>query len=100
MGRNELPDAGFADDARVERVEDMIAAEVENEVVIMHIGSGNFYQLNSFGARVWDQLETPATVASLCARLQEKFDVAPDVCRNDVTAFLIQLRDSGVIRIS
>lgn len=100
MEGHELPDAGFADDARVERVEDMIAAEVEKEVVIMHIGSGNFYQLNSFGARIWDQLEAPATVGSLCTRLQGMFDVAPDVCRNDVTAFLTQLRDSGVVRIS
>lgn len=90
----------MADDALVEREPTMIAAEVEDDVVLLHIKSGMFYQLNKVGARIWLLLETPATVAALCARLQESFEVTPQACREATVEFLDQLSEKGAVKIT
>ena len=90
----------MADDALVERETSMIGAEVEDDVVLLDIKSGMFYQLNKVGGRVWLLLETPATVAALCARLRESFEVTPQACREATVEFLEQLREKGVVKIT
>ena len=91
---------GIGENARVERAVNMVAAEVEDEVVVLNIDSGYFFQLNRVGARIWALIETPRTFSDLCGGLQEAFDVSPEECRRDVGEFLQQLRTSGVITVT
>jgi hypothetical protein len=89
----------IGDDSRIVRVESVVAAEIDDEVVILNIESGYFYQLNRVGARIWNALETPATLGLLSARMQNMFDVTAETCRNDVVEFVQQMRASGIVII-
>jgi len=90
----------FDDGAVIERAEDLTAAHIESELVIMHIGSGTLFQLNRIAARVWNALDAPITVGALYARIQEQFEVSPETCRADVGELLGELEAQGVVRIT
>lgn len=90
----------FDDNASIQRTDDMIAAHLEKQTIVMHINSGNFYQLNRVATRIWDQLDVPLTVHALCEKLCEIFEVAPDQCRADVSAFLTEMHAKGIVRVT
>jgi hypothetical protein len=51
------------------------------------------------GARIWELIETPQTVESLCAALIDEYDVDPATCRAEVDSFLATLGQHNAIRI-
>jgi len=80
---------------RVRRRGDWLQAKVGDEVVMMSAEVGNFVGLSEVGARVWELIETPRDIAELCTQLQTEFDVAPEVCRAEVGAFIEELVAQG-----
>jgi hypothetical protein len=68
-----------------------LAAKVDDEVLMMNVEQGLYVGLSAVGARIWELIDAPRDTESLCATLEQEFDVAPDVCREEVTAFLDQL---------
>ncbi len=70
---------------------DWLAAKVGDEILMMSAERGLYLGLNAVGARIWDLIEAPNSVDAVCTRLLEEFAVAPDVCRCEVDAFLVQL---------
>jgi len=83
----------------VSRNEEPVAVEVDHTVVMLSIAQGMYYGMEGVGRRIWALLDTPRTVASLCDRLMEEFEVDRTECEADVREFLEQLRQSNLIRI-
>ncbi|MGE0554387.1 MAG: PqqD family peptide modification chaperone [Gemmatimonadales bacterium] len=83
----------------VSRNEEPVAVEVDRTVVMLSIAQGMYYGMEGVGRRIWALLETPRTVASLCDRLMEEFEVDRADCEADVREFLEQLRQSSLIRV-
>ena len=82
-----------------ERSPNKVAAEMGEETVILDIESGYYFQLNKSGARIWALIDSPVSVADLCARIEASFDVDRDTCRAEVTDFLALMREKGLIAI-
>jgi hypothetical protein len=78
---------------------DWLAAKVGDELVMMSAERGNYIGLSEVGARIWELLETPQDVNAVCARLQNEYDVTPDVCRAEVESFLNELVTHGAIAL-
>jgi hypothetical protein len=68
-----------------------------DEAVMMSVPAGRYYGVNAVGARIWELLEHPTTVAELCARLCEEFDVDALPCNVEVLKFVNDLIDNGII---
>ena len=83
----------------VRRHGDWLSAKVGDELVMMSAEKGNYIGLSEVGARIWDILETPSDLEAVCARLQQEYDVAPDVCRAEVETFLNELVKHGAIAL-
>ncbi len=94
-----MPVTDIDDTMKVSRRENMIAADVGNEAVILDIQSGYFFQLNRTAALVWALLESPISAGELCAKLAESHSVDPALCRGDVIEFLADMRDRELIAI-
>ena len=60
--------------APLRRNEDMIGAPVEGGYVLLDVERGKYLHFNATAMRIWEMLETPKTVAELCAAMQERFD--------------------------
>ena len=85
--------------SRVIRNEAIIAAEIDESVVMMDVEKGRYYELDPVGARVWTLAESGPRIAEVCEALVAEYEVAPDTCGGDVRAFLDELRRREVVRI-
>jgi hypothetical protein len=88
----------MTDHARIIRCEDLLEADVNGEIVALHVEKGQCYGMNAVASRVWALLAEPIAPAEICARLGEEFDVDPETCRTDVEALLADFRSEGLIR--
>ena len=84
--------------ARIIRCDDLLEADVNGEIVALHIEKGQCYGMNNVASRVWELLAEPTSSEQICARLAEEYDVEPGTCRADVMALLDDLRAEGLIK--
>lgn len=89
----------IGDGTSIMRVQDAITAEVGDETVILDNSTGVFIQLNRSAGKIWNLLETPQTVQSLCALLVERYDVSSDLCRTEVIAFLQDMASKDLVAL-
>ena len=78
---------------------DWLAAKVGEELVMMSAEKGNYIGLSEVGARIWELIETPRTVADVCRELTAEFEVTREVCRAEVEDFLGELEKHGAIAL-
>lgn len=83
----------------IHRDGDWLAAKVGDELVMMSAAKGNYIGLSEVGARIWELLETPRSIESLCSALVEEYDVDPVTCRAEVDTFIATLGQHQAIRI-
>ncbi len=90
-------DAPLTPASFVVRSNNLVQAEVNGEIVALHIEKGVCYGLNKVGSRVWELAALPVHVCDICSTLSKEYDVAPDTCESDVIALLEGLRAEGLI---
>lgn len=82
----------------VERAPDLVHAAVADEAVMMSIAHGEYYSLNAVGARIWELLESPMCAEQLCLRLSAEYEIGESACRDELSTFLGELLDLGILR--
>lgn len=83
----------------IHRKGDWLAARVGDELVMMSAAKGNYIGLSEVGARIWELIETPRTIESLCETLVGEYDVEPETCRREVDSFLATLVEHDAVAI-
>ena len=81
----------------VARCDGLIDAEIDNEIVALHIASGTCYGLNPVGSRIWRLVAAPIRIGDICARLLTEYEVEPSACERQVLDLLEELRAEGLI---
>ncbi len=76
-----------------------LSSSVADELVMMSADTGNFVTVSRVGARVWELIEQPKSMDTLCARLMREFEVTPEACRTDVQKFLDEMVVHGAIEV-
>jgi hypothetical protein len=74
-----------------------LAARVDDDLVMLDPVRSRYFALDATGRRVWELLGEPRSVESLCAALQDEFEVSAQTCRTDVVTFLQQMADAGLV---
>lgn len=77
---------------------DLIATEMDGELVMMSVERGEYFGLKGIGSRIWALLEQPQTLDQLVSQVCQEFKVEADVCRQDLTRFTQQMLDKGLLR--
>lgn len=70
---------------------DAVESRLQDETVILHLGSGIYFGLDAVGTVIWEQLQQSQSPRDICAFLRATFPDAPDTLESDVTAFLQDL---------
>ena len=83
----------------IRRQGDWLAARVGDELVMMSAAKGNYVGLSEVGARVWELIEAPRSLDDVCAQLQDEYDVTPQMCRDEVATFLMELMKHGAVAL-
>ena len=96
-GTNSHPKNALNDDTIVRRGSDQLSCDLDGEVAILQVATGQYYGLNEVGAHVWQLLEQAVCVREIHRALLEEFDVESDRCRADLEVLLSEMADSGLV---
>ena len=86
--------------SKVQWSNDQIAATVDREVVILSVQRGSYYGLDDIGSEIWQGMEKPVSVDSLCAKLAAKYDADHEIIARDVMTLLEKLAGEGLITVT
>jgi hypothetical protein len=79
------------------RSEKALFSSVAGDIVALHVENGHCYGMEDVTVAVWDLLAEPSDIATICSRLQDRYDVEPDLCQRDVERLMTQLRTEGLV---
>jgi hypothetical protein len=74
-----------------------ISGRLHDELVMMDIEQGKYFSLNPVATRIWDLLETPATIDWLCGQLTEEYEVDKGKCLEEVAGYLDEMSKLNLI---
>jgi hypothetical protein len=77
-----------------------IVSDMDGEKVMLSIQNGKYYNFGVIGGKIWNLIEEPISIQNLVQLLQEIYDVDQTVCKEQVIAFLTQLKEEGLIQIA
>ncbi|MGC1308434.1 MAG: PqqD family protein [Phormidesmis sp.] len=74
-------------------------SELADEVAMMDIERGQYYGINTVGARIWLLLETPMSIEAVCQQLVDEYNVPIEVCTEEVLKFVVDLQEHGIVEV-
>lgn len=78
--------------------EDVVVREVGGELVLLDLGSGQYFGLDAIGARIWELLSAkPQNLGELCDQIESEFDAPRERIEADMIALAAQLQDQELI---
>jgi hypothetical protein len=88
-----------AGDFVVRRTGELIEAEVDGELVALHVENGTCYGFNGTATRIWGLIEQPRRFSELKEELLREFDVDPSTCEAQLKDLLDELAADGLVEI-
>ena len=85
------------DDTLVRRLDGLIEAEVDDEIVALHVDRGLCYGFNVTATSVWNALKEPRKVAELRDALLAEYDVDPQTCRQELAGIIETMAAQGLV---
>jgi hypothetical protein len=77
----------------------LIEAEVDGELVALHVDNGTCYGFNATATRIWAMIEEPKRLSELRDALVGEFDVAPEICEAQLLDLLKDLEGDGLVEL-
>ena len=71
--------------------------EIDDEVVVMSLESGDFFSLTGTARAIWMLIDGTRSRAALLTELAAQFDVEEPALAGDLDAFLAQLGAAGLL---
>ncbi|AWK88543.1 PqqD family protein [Azospirillum thermophilum] len=86
--------------ATVVRNDEVLAAVVDGELVLMSVEQGLYFGLDPIGADIWRRMETAVRVSDLCACLVADYDGDPMQIERDVLDLLGRMADRKLVSVT
>jgi len=82
------------------RNSDIISTAVDSDLVLMSTSQGKYYGVSIVGQRIWELLQDSMIGNDLVEILVTEFTVERSVCEAEVTTFLKQLHEEGLVEVN
>ncbi|MDX1401963.1 MAG: PqqD family protein [Kiloniellales bacterium] len=79
---------------------DAVAKALGDETVILHLGTGTYFGLDSVGTRVWELLAEDKSPAEICEVMLNEYEVSREDLERDVEALIEDLLAKDLISTS
>jgi Coenzyme PQQ synthesis protein D (PqqD) len=76
---------------RPAHAQQVIAQKVSNTMVLLHLGTGEYYNLDEVGLRVWELCDGTRSVPDLVSAICREFDAPPQQVEQDLLELLEEL---------
>lgn len=90
-----VPD--FDLESRVQRKPGIPWKRLEAEAVILDLESGDYFELDELGCRIWEALDGEQTLAAHAESIAREYEVEPELVRSDLMAFVAELFARGLV---
>ena len=79
---------------------DVLFRRLGDDMVLFHLGSDRFFELNATGARFWELLTAGHDVDDALQLMREEFAVDPEELEREATALLEMLRRENLMTVN
>ena len=87
-------------DCIVQRDPDVIAAEADQDLVMVSIAKGLYYGGSDVAREIWEAIERPKKIADLIDDLVGTYNIDRTTCKEETLSFLEDLRTEGLLKVS
>lgn len=83
---------------RLQPSKDVVARKVGGEIVLLDLESGQYFGLDSVGARIWELIECDQySLSDIRDQIIAEYDATADVIEKDLLALVGDLRDRKLV---
>ena len=79
------------------RSEGLSARELDGEIILLDLRASRYLSVSGVGVEIVNLLSEDRTEEELVTALLERYDVDEALVRRDMSAFVSQLRDAGLL---
>jgi hypothetical protein len=83
----------------VSRRASLLEAEVDGELVALHVDNGTCYGFNGTATRVWAMIEAPKRLSEIRDALLAEFDVDEATCQAQLAELVRELEADGLVSL-
>lgn len=76
-----------------------VAAEIDDELVILSMAANAYISLDPVGRAIWELTESPITVAELVHQLGERYEGSDGEIEADLQVFLAKIHEAKLIHL-
>jgi len=72
---------------------------LDGESVLLNLESERYFGLDATGTRMWELVTSQPCIALALEKLQEEYEVEPDVLRSHLTQLMSGLVENGLLQV-
>ena len=76
-----------------------MSAQIEGRTIVLNFEDGMYYSLDPVGARIWELVQSPQSVADILDAILGEFDVDAARCEGDLIEILTKLKELSLVEI-
>ena len=84
---------------KIQQAPGVLFNQVDDDLVMMDIKSGNYFGINPVGAEIWNKMEEPITVQGIINQLLAEYDIDEETCRKETLTFIQQTLERGFLKV-
>jgi len=78
---------------------DALVQEIGGEAVILDLASSTYFGLDDISLRIWNLLDTCTNMQEVLHAMVSEYDVSATQMEADLTVFVEQLLNAGLVRV-
>jgi hypothetical protein len=78
---------------------EVIAKQVGDETVLLHLSLGTYFGLDSIGTKIWQMIGEGKAIPAICGSLEQEYEVSPAQLERDTLSLLEQLAEKKLISV-
>lgn len=82
------------------RNQELLSVEMDGDLVMMSIESGNYFGVSGIGPFIWQLIETPQSFGGLVEAICAEFEVDAETASVDLRSFLEALSENEMVKAS
>ena len=90
----------FSDTSWIKVSQDQVSCDLEGEAAILNLKNSVYYGLDPVGARIWQLIQEPRSLAQIRDVLRTEYDVEVSQLETDIRDLVEQLAEQGLIEIT